>query len=614
MRFAEMFKVAAGREAQDWLSSAVAAGLPAVLEVPPGGRKTDVILGWLWQRVCPDNSKRPRRLIYALPQGSVVEPVAAEVRDWLARLELGETVGLHVTMGGYALSAGPDWREDMHQPAIVIGPAEYLASKALNRALGVGAGLWPIDFALVTNGAHWIIHETRLSEQATATLRQVQAATRRYQVAEPFGLTELTQPGEQLPAYPRLRGVERARLPRLGLMSPRPAPAGAATIGGHLDLAELFDTSPGAVAAGPDVTGYVTDGADLDVWVAWASWVPGPQGEPDPEVRLPAGEFRCPVPRGAVGELARDRAVWGWGSDGAWVRVSGQADVKPAQLLLVSALDGGYDPVGGFDPSSRVPVPGCPALVTSAEQADLLAAMAQPEPPQAPRRWQALDSHSEQVRDQVAALLGVLAPAVPAAAVASAVTGGYLHDVGKGHQTWQDALCALAQEQDKDLVRAGRPWAKSGGSAQGRLEFAGGVSFRHELASLLLIDSPLRPLRQAAPDEDLCRYLVLAHHGRLRMRVAEPAGDEQQAGRVIFGLHQGATSDIPPMLGLAASTLTVDLDQFGTGDASSSWYQTVSELLQRYGPFCLAYLEAIVRVADWRASGGRELPSAGGIA
>jgi CRISPR-associated endonuclease/helicase Cas3 len=65
------------------------------------------------------------------------------------------------------------------------------------------------------------------------------------------------------------------------------------------------------------------------------------------------------------------------------------------------------------------------------------------------------------------------------------------------------------------------------------------------------------------------------------------------------------------MLGLAASTLTVGLGQFGAGDARASWYQTVAGLLQRYGPFRLAYLETVVRVADWRASGGREMPRAG---
>ena len=64
------------------------------------------------------------------------------------------------------------------------------------------------------------------------------------------------------------------------------------------------------------------------------------------------------------------------------------------------------------------------------------------------------------------------------------------------------------------------------------------------------------------------------------------------------------------MLGQPATTLTVDLDQFLL-DGDHSWTQTVQGLLDHYGPFVLAYLESLVRISDWRASGGRELPTAG---
>ena len=46
-------------------------------------------------------------------------------------------------------------------------------------------------------------------------------------------------------------------------------------------------------------------------------------------------------------------------------------------------------------------------------------------------------------------------------------------------------------------------------------------------------------------------------------------------------------------------------------DGDHSWTQNVHGLLDRYGPFVLAYLESLVRISDWRASGGRELPTAG---
>jgi CRISPR-associated endonuclease/helicase Cas3 len=342
-----------------------------------------------------------------------------------------------------------------------------------------------------------------------------------------------------------------------------------------------------------DVARYVRDAEDLDVDVAWATWTPGEGGAPDWDVRYPAPEFRCRVPIEAAVKLAESRPVWRLDHvAGEWRRATQdpQWRPRPCELLLIDAADGGYDPETGFDPSSRDPVPGSPELLTPDEIAERAAESA------APRKWQSLDEHSEQVRDQAAALLTVLAPNIPPDVAQAAVIAGYLHDVGKAHPIWQDALCALADESEADAIAAGRPWAKSGGN--GPLAFAGGVAFRHEFASLLLIDGPLRHLLAASPDPDLTRYLVLAHHGLLRMQVRDPK---------ILGLEQDATSDIPPMLGGQATTLMVDLDQFRSG-LDHSWTGTVLGLLDKYGPFTLAYLEAVVRIADWRASGGRELP------
>ena len=824
--FAALFSEATGHQPYGYQARIAHDGLPAVVQAPSGAGKSGVILAWLWRRLYgPDPAGTPRRLIYALPQRSLTEPFAGHVRRWLANRGLTEEVTLHVSMGARWETEG-EWRDDLHKPAIVIGTSDVLVPKALVRAVDVSRAIAPIDFALVTNGAHWLIDEPRLSPQATTTMRQLAGFAARIGTAEPFGLTCLsaTPPGEllstpdnpatekliqisdlersealairlaalravrRLPADPgdyqaiaaaalerhrlggltlvvmntvgaaqrlyrhlradvgncsllhaQFRGIERAErlaavlgepgepggrivvttqvveagldldatvlvteaapwpslTQRVGLcnrsgllnadaevwwVSPSdpfpyerqdinatlselgqlegdqltvedltardvPHSRGQITVIRRADLDGLFDTSPDPSGVDVDIAPYVRDAEDLDAEVAWATWTPGDDGAPGLEIRVPVAEYRCRVPVGEIVALARDRAVWRFdrSADG-WTRVTEQphSRPRPGEVLLVSAADGGYDVETGFDPSARGPVPDSPELLAPEEwQAHVALAAAEAAvaagtglaadvaltvealvdaedgPDEAePRRWQSLDQHSEQVRDQAAALLAVLAPRIPPEAARSVVVAGYLHDLGKAHEIWQDAICALADEADEEeqaRIEAGRPWAKSGGN--GALLFADGVAFRHELASLLLIDGPLAALLAESPAPDLTRYLVLAHHGKLRVQVRErydPAAppESQPSDNVIRGLRQGARSAVPAMLGQPATTLTVDLDQFRL-NGDRSWTQTVLGLRDRYGPFVLAYMESLVRISDWRASGGRELPTAG---
>ena len=713
--FESFFAQATGCPPDGYQATVARDGLPDALAAPAGTGKTGLILAWLWRRLCGSDSVRagtPRRLIWALPQGSLLEPVSAEIRGWLASLELTEHVALHVVTGARAENVG-DWREDAHRPAIVVGTVDMLLSKALNRGFGVSRPMWPIDFALTVNGAHWVIDEARLCPQSVTTLRQVASLVGETGSAEPFGMTLLSgrlaapQALPRLPADPgdygaiathavarhvrgtrtlvvlntmeaaqevyrrlrggpvdvallhsRFRGIERGdRLAAIAgqdliVVATRVA---AASVGG-LDAAllimeaapyrpedndallgrgeflSLFDTSTYLSDRDVDIAAYVRDAEDLDLDVAWATWTPGADGAPDPEVRLPAAEYRCRISLGGALGLAGDRAVWRFDqATGAWLPVTRDpsARLRPGELLLVNAADGGYDPETGVDPLTHGLVPASPALLTPDEQAELVALAAvetlsnsadtkdalSTDPSgdaatAAPRAWQSLNEHSEQVRDHVAALLKAIAPQHLAAdAARSAIVAGWLHDAGKAHPIWQDALCALAEQDEQDEITASRPWAKSGGRT-GRLEFAGDVPFRHELASLLLIDGPLGSLLDQAPDRDLARYLVVAHHGKLRVRIGELSAPDADAE--ILGLRQGARWAIPPLLGRPASTLTVDLNQF-IPDSADSWTKAVDGLLTRYGPFVLAYLEAIVRIADWRASGGRELADSDAI-
>ncbi|MYH07338.1 MAG: hypothetical protein F4146_02010, partial [Rhodothermaceae bacterium] len=54
-------------------------------------------------------------------------------------------------------------------------------------------------------------------------------------------------------------------------------------------------------------------------------------------------------------------------------------------------------------------------------------------------------------------------------------------------------------------------------------------------------------------------------------------------------------------------SLTLSVMELGHNELSKeSWTERTRDLLQRFGPFRLAYLEALLRIADWRASSKEE--------
>jgi CRISPR-associated endonuclease/helicase Cas3 len=788
MNFEQFFALATGRVPYGYQARLAAGGFPAVVQAPTGTGKTGIVLAWLWRRLYgPDQAGTPRRLIYALPQRSLVDQVALEVNGWLARLDLAGQVAVHVVMGGEGASQW-QWRQDMHKPAIVIGTVDSLVSKALNRGYGIGRNTYSVDFALVTNGAHWVIDEIQLCPESTVTLRQLAVFARRFPTAEPFGLTCMSatvpaslletvdnpvlspediltiDPGERvgelavrldaarmvrrLDAEPgayadiadqakglhrsgtltlvvlntvdaarkvyqrlaggpvpctlihsRFRGHERGALAgqvtaapgeaghivcatqvveagldvnaallvteaapwpsvvqragrcnRTGRVSdaqllwvpparhhPYPEADVAAAVSGltalegravtgedllgqgvpvsepalavlrEPDFVELFDTAPDLSGGDLDVSPYVRDTDDLDAQLAWATWEPeladgkpAPDGRPSADAKVPTAEWRCRAPLGDVAALARRVPVWHLSQvRGRWTKVTGQDRARPGELLVVAAADGGYRPETGLDPAARSAVPDSPAMVGRSERAALPEETLRADQVRGTQRdWQSLAEHSERTRDQARALVKIIDPALPGGVAEAVVTAAYLHDVGKAHDVWQDALCALAEPGDQDRIASGRPWAKSG--VDGRLRFAGDVPFRHELASLLLLDGPLSGLLDDVADRDLARYLVLSHHGKLRVQVRDP---EQASSGSLLGLTSGSAWAVPPVLGQPGADLIIDLEQFGYG-GPRSWTRAALGLRDRYGPFVLAYLETLVRVADWRASAG----------
>ena len=165
---------------------------------------------------------------------------------------------------------------------------------------------------------------------------------------------------------------------------------------------------------------------------------------------------------------------------------------------------------------------------------------------------QSLRDHAEQVADHTRALVRRLELSRDEAE--ALVTAARLHDDGKAAERWQNAMNAPRD--------GGRPYAKTEGRGNPRLL----EGYRHEFGSLLKAEGQKLP----SETRDLILHLIAAHHGNARPMIS-PAGCE----------------DGPP-----------SMLESRAGEAALRF----ARLQKRYGPWGLAWREAILRAADQSAS------------
>lgn len=165
----------------------------------------------------------------------------------------------------------------------------------------------------------------------------------------------------------------------------------------------------------------------------------------------------------------------------------------------------------------------------------------------------------------------------------------YLHDAGKADPRFQAFLSGT-----------GNPWnapdsadavlAKSGcAPVRGAWKRAGlPNAWRHEALSVRIARS--HPKLREAGDPALVLWLIGTHHG---------------LGRPFFGFVETTRPRPLPALGLSGAE--VDLDEPGPDHPAFDlggldWPSLAKSLRQRYGIWRLAFFEAVVRLADHRAS------------
>ena len=209
-------------------------------------------------------------------------------------------------------------------------------------------------------------------------------------------------------------------------------------------------------------------------------------------------------------------------------------------------------------------------------------------------RWMELPQHLDKAESEARQLADALAPNM----ADRLATAGRWHDIGKAlERHGADGPMAPFQEMLRKAgcveppdPRAEVYYAKSNRSG-GRTGH--GPGFRHEVASALAY------LAEEDAD-DLVAWLVMAHHGKVRM-TPTPWNDERLDD--VAGVRPGDYLPGNAMSFVAREeALDLDPDLLIPSLAHPGWQGRAVKLLEEHGPQFLAYLEALVRVADWRAS------------
>lgn len=366
------------------------------------------------------------------------------------------------------------------------------------------------------------------------------------------------------------------------------APARGAVIRKR-DLFDLFDTDPDISGFDVDVSPYVRDADDTDVRLFWRT-VEGPGPRPDAEA--PRREELCSAPIGGAKDLLKRSGVKAWRWDALirkWQR-TGADEVHPGMVLWVNATAGGYNPTKGFDATIKAAVEPVPILAPAGAERAI-----DNDEDATTKFCVSLVKHSLRVRNEAQRLAEIFT--MRGFERETLLEAALWHDLGKAHDVFK-ARCKLAPGETPLAKTPSYNWREK--SPRNRR------NFRHELASAL----GLLASRQWDEKASLAAYLIAAHHGKVRMRLrALPNEPAAQGGKLYArGVWDGDALPATDLGGLVVPATALDLDimQLGEGRCGPSWSARTQGLLRQYGPFRLAWFEALVRIADWRASAAEE--------
>ncbi len=352
------------------------------------------------------------------------------------------------------------------------------------------------------------------------------------------------------------------------------------------DLLDLFNTDPDLSGFDVDVSDYIRDKGTPGLQVFWRDFEKDPN---KPEAQpAPHRDELCPVSLGQTRNInKRKSGAWYWNSLARqWESLSSAP--RPGTTLLLAATDGGYDETLGFINDEKKS-----ASIVKHEQDDQHQSFGD-DGRSSTETPVLLANHLGNVAGVAKSLCDLVRENANTHEV---VRAARWHDVGKAHEVFQESMHRCPDTLEGILAKSNCP---------GRMRHSRPY-FRHELASALAwlaqYDDPNNPDSKI----DLVAYLVAAHHGKVRMSLRAMPNEkqpDQNNERFARGIWEGDRLQALSFDGEQSSEveLKLALMEVGEGEQGRSWAARTLALLEEHGPFRLAWLETLVRLADWRAS------------
>jgi CRISPR-associated endonuclease/helicase Cas3 len=387
------------------------------------------------------------------------------------------------------------------------------------------------------------------------------------------------------------KNVNSSSLPKVSL------PFRHAQVIRQKDMIDLFDTTPDLTGHDIDVSRFIRETSDNDLQVFWRDLPKEGPGEQEPR---PERKELCSVPLGDLRDLIKKSTdAWVWNAlEGVWSRLGRSMPLLPGSLVMLRAADGRYTEETGWDPKSKSPVTVVPLIEKQPGDRYM-------DDGTSASDWGTIAEHTDDVISTMTKIADDLGLKDETRSIL--LEACRWHDSGKAHSAFQSMIkpdelrefpYPPAAKAPREAWRRGR-LPNHFRESDGRRKY-----FRHELVSGILA------LQHAEPD--LVAYLAAAHHGKVRLSIRSMPDEylPPNGGRFARGVWEGdkvAEVDLGGGIRLPATTLDLSYMDLGYGQNGSSWLSRMLALRDSsdLGPFRLSYMEALMKAADERASGGK---------